>query len=143
MERTKLWLIFLYEDGDGYNFARLSDNSLNNGQEIQELNLRISCFKTKLFKKGVTPGAIFEIEADDKQIYYKASLYPSDVWANDSDKAIWKLKNTAFKDSKRRLKYLNDDQVKEILGPIKDAYRSVSYSEKNLILAAVIRILTS
>lgn len=133
-------------DKRSYAYIEITEG-LNNGEPMPD-NIPPMYFKKKLSKGR--PGAIFmhTLERDGDNVTISIEDFSSHLgtWENREDVIRWQTKSdaneAAIRERNSTKKEAGANLPKEALEPIRQAYASAGWQERQQILAAVIRYLT-
>jgi hypothetical protein len=116
--------------------------SLEENTGITWEGFRRATFNSKLFKRGVSVGAIFPIEVDGESFSYKKDQHPIGIWKNQDDLLKARTQAAANQKQKEVLKELRINHLKEKLAPIREVYKNCSPNQKVMILAEIMKEIT-
>ena len=143
----KKYYIYIGQDRDGdHTYIPLLDMSENDGRTN---TCKItSTWKKPLWKAHV--GQIFEVDMNalpeggfsTTAFSYSKTAFAIARWKNVADVSKWQLQDRANELIRKNIKDSKPEGYAEQLTNIKNAYRTAHYTQKTLILAEVIRIIT-
>lgn len=145
MEETEFkpaLLVFAHKEGEYYHYYLLTEEHLNNGQKMEDIEeCQPWCSKKEYFKYNMS-GGVYKVKSNGSQVSYNKNTPPHATWKNQDDRIAWKAKQVASTEAGKTLKELKESVLTEALSPIAEAYRHASFSQRRIILAEVIRIIT-
>lgn len=126
-----------------HHFIRIDDaDKIHDIKDIGD-DMHNHVYKTKLFKHARI-GSIFRVESDTKDfrvVSYNANAKPVSFFYGDI-RQEWETLDRQTNQIIRWKKRLNESQFKNNLQHIRNAYVNASFTQRNLIIADVVRFIT-
>ena len=129
-----------YNKGIVHEYRVLALLEQNDGRSAGEFRTWLS--KEKLFSNE-TIGMIHEIEmTTDERVSYNKKAPLRAYWKCVADMTDWKTQNMTAQSYEDMVKNPNFGNVIEILAPLRTSYRTMTQSQKRLLIAEIIRVVT-
>lgn len=148
MEPKEIRVIFTHNSalGKTQNFKEIPDDVDINDHTVYPMDsnqFRKLAFDGFKFKRGMNPGAIFKITRKSENTYsWSANSFPLGKWQIREEVVQWEALNKSDERMKSSLKDISASEISMFLEPIRTAYKSSSYQQREMILAQVIRSIT-
>jgi len=123
-----------------YEYLVIDNLDVNNGKRGEYLKKwRV---EKPMWKASI--GSIFNVKfTSETTVYYNAKSLVKAWWKNQEDLVLWRSQSTAAEMHLSLQKSPDMGKLEDLLTPVKKMYRETSYTERRLILAEMIRIITS
>lgn len=145
MDKEKIpgYLVYLgTREGDHlfYRINSLEENDGRSSNEFENTNkLHLYEVKVFLFQRI---GAIYKAEFMGGILSYNKGTKPESLWANVEDIIRWKALQVGEDNRQKIVDKTKDNQLRQTLKPIREAYINSDYIGRRVILAEVIRLIT-
>jgi hypothetical protein len=134
------YLVFCYSTADRRDACFLIDSLDENTEDSnKQSSSTFGDFKVK----AKHPGCIYEVVQSEKGVTYTTNCLPKSYWKNKDSVTTWRALQRGEEGTKTFLTNVKRNTLVEALEPIRSAYKQSAYRERQLILAEIIRIVTS
>lgn len=145
-DRVVKYYIFIGVSVEGkYRYKSIPSMDVNNGSSITSVSgVGSVVFDGRLFKRNNNIGVIFKVEESNegKTTHFGKDDFPVGYWKNLNDSAGWSLEHNAAETKRKLIKDGKNNELRELLAPLKLKYREASPALRAAILAEIIENIT-
>lgn len=132
-EKSLRKFVYMGQCERGYEYGLIG---LEDSQKVQ----RPWLLSKKICKSII--GSVFEFELCEGMITYKSNQRAISYWEDSKQVAEWRLRERMYNYAKKEKEEVQGKNVENELKWLRNIYNSSSFSERTILLAEIIRIIT-